>query len=433
MKKNVWIMNHYASGMYFDKGGRHYNFAKYLKRGGYTPVVFCCNTKHGKPEAFFPETDLWKEHLAEEIGVPFVFVRARTYEGNGKQRVLNMIDFCRNVKKSAKKYAKVHGKPDVIYASSVHPLTLVAGIQLAKAFHVKCICEVRDLWPETIVAYGTASAHNPAVMALRWLEKWIYKNADAVIFTMEGAYDYIIERGWEKAIPRSKVYYINNGVDLEVFSYNQEHFRVDDPDLSNPNIFKVVYAGSIRRINNLGLLLDAAKEIQNPKVKILVWGDGDERAELEKRVQEEKIENIVFKGYVEKKYIPYIVSQANLNIVHSESTPLLRFGISPNKLFDYLAAGKPILFSFSSKYNPAVRCGAGVEPKSQAPREVAKEIDKISNLPEDIYQQYCTAAKKGAEEYDFQVLTRKLIAVICRETDDRELSKEKRGDEEEKI
>ena len=84
-------MNHYASGMYFDKGGRHYNFAKYLKLAGYEPVIFCCNTKHGKLETFFSEADLWKEHLAEEIGVPFVFVRARTYEGNGKQRVLNMI------------------------------------------------------------------------------------------------------------------------------------------------------------------------------------------------------------------------------------------------------------------------------------------------------------------------------------------------------
>ena len=78
----------------------------------------------------------------------FVFVRGRTYEGNGKQRVLNMVDFFRNVKRAARAYAKTWGKPDVIYASSVHPLTLVAGLQMAKHFGVPCVCEVRDLWPE---------------------------------------------------------------------------------------------------------------------------------------------------------------------------------------------------------------------------------------------------------------------------------------------
>lgn len=114
---------------------------------GYAPVIFCANSKHGKPECFLETDALWEERIAEEIDTPFVFVRARTYTGNGKQRVLNMIDFYRNVKKAAKEYAAQHGKPDVIFASSVHPLTLVAGIQLAKQFGVKCVCEVRDLWP----------------------------------------------------------------------------------------------------------------------------------------------------------------------------------------------------------------------------------------------------------------------------------------------
>lgn len=114
--------------------------------------MFCCNARHGKAETYFPDMDLWQEHEAEEIGVPFVFVQGRTYGGNGAQRVLNMVDFYQNVKKTARAYAKARGKPDVIYASSVHPLTLVAGIQTAKHFGVRCVCEVRTsgrslLWP----------------------------------------------------------------------------------------------------------------------------------------------------------------------------------------------------------------------------------------------------------------------------------------------
>lgn len=106
---------------------------------------------------------------------------------------------------------------------------------------------------------------------------------------MEGAYDYIVQQGWEKEIPRSKVHYVNNGVDLETFHYNREHFQVEDPDLQDPETFKVVYTGSIRLVNNLGLLLDAAKKVTDPRVRFLIWGDGDERERLEQRVRDEGI------------------------------------------------------------------------------------------------------------------------------------------------
>ncbi len=114
MKTNIWILNHYASDMYFDQGGRHYNFAKNLRRAGYAPVIFCANSKHGKPECFLETDALWEGAHRRGDRHAFRFVRARTYTGNGKQRVLNMIDFYRNVKKAAKEYAAQHGKPDVI-------------------------------------------------------------------------------------------------------------------------------------------------------------------------------------------------------------------------------------------------------------------------------------------------------------------------------
>ena len=150
MRKKVWIWNHYATNTYFDQGGRHYNFAKFLAEAGYEPVIFCAATIHNSSRQVDTGGALWTEK--PDSVCPYVFVKTRPYAGNGKQRVLNMVDFYRGVKKVALEYANVHGKPDIIYASSVHPLTLVAGIQMARHFGVKCICEVRDLWPEGIVA-----------------------------------------------------------------------------------------------------------------------------------------------------------------------------------------------------------------------------------------------------------------------------------------
>ena len=411
--KTVWILNHYATQMLYSKGGRHYAFAKYLKRAGYEPVVFGCNAKHNSDhEHFLDMTGIWQSVTAKEIQVPFVIVQGRDYKGNGKQRILNMIDFYRNVKKSAKEYALLNGKPDVIYASSVHPLTLVAGIQLAKQFRVKCICEVRDLWPESLVAYGIAGAYNPAVITLRKLEKWIYHKADKLIFTADGMYDYIKEQRWEKAVPQEKVYYINNGVDLELFDYNRDHYRVEDEDLKKTEIFKVVYTGSVRKVNNLGILLDAAKLVKNERVRFLIWGDGDELEMLRQRVQEEEIPNVIFKGSVEKQYVPYITSCADLNIMHGEGGSIMRFGLSANKLFDYFAAGKPLLTDFACKHNPADRFCAGPKITDYHIESLAETIDECAAMKQEQLVCMGKRARAAAEEYDYAKLTQKLMPLL---------------------
>lgn len=416
MKKTIWIWNHYAGSMYEERGGRHYAFAKYLKQAGYEPVVFCCNARHGKAETYFPDTDLWQEYEAEEIGVPFVFVQGRTYGGNGAQRVLNMVDFYRNVKKTARAYAKARGKPDVIYASSVHPLTLIAGIQTAKHFGVRCVCEVRDLWPESIVAYSNRfTREHPLIRLLYRGEKWIYQKADALIFTMEGGYDYITERGWEQAVPRAKVHYINNGVDLEQFRYNQAHFRTEDADLEDPSVFKVVYTGSIRHVNQLGTLLDAAKQVTDPAVRFLIWGDGDQRALLEQRVREEDITNVIFKGKVEKKYVPDIVTKADLNLIHgsNDGKSLLRFGISSNKMFDCFAAGKPILMDIVAEYNPVAQFHVGV--CVDRPEALPQAIAGLRQADGDVLGSLCRNAERAAEAYDYRQLTERLLKVLEKE------------------
>ena len=149
-KKSLGFWNHYANHTYFDQGGRHTISPSFWRRQVYEPVIFCAATIHNSSRQVDTGGALWTEK--PDSVCPYVFVKTRPYAGNGKQRVLNMVDFYRGVKKVALEYANVHGKPDIIYASSVHPLTLVAGIQMARHFGVKCICEVRDLWPEGIVA-----------------------------------------------------------------------------------------------------------------------------------------------------------------------------------------------------------------------------------------------------------------------------------------
>ena len=164
-------MNHYAIEHFYQKGGRHYWIADNLKKDGYSPVVFGCNEKHNSIGSYYDDSKMWHEEFSEN-GVTFIPIKSTQYMGNGMSRIKNMYRFYKNLIKTCKRYAKEHGKPDIIYASSVHPLTVLAGEKLAKFFKIKCIGEVRDLWPETLVAYGSIKRNSLIAKLLYKGEKY---------------------------------------------------------------------------------------------------------------------------------------------------------------------------------------------------------------------------------------------------------------------
>ena len=157
------------------------------------------------------------------------------------------------------------------------------------------------------------------------------------------------------------------------------------------------------------MLLDAAKKVKNKKVIFLIWGNGDELEILKRRVVNEKINNVIFKGFVEKKYVAYITQKADLNLIHNNPSSIFKYGISFNKLFDYLASGKPSLTTFPCKYNPAVYEGAGVDVASATPHEIAKTIDQLSIMD---LTEYKLRAKEAAKKYDYKSLSMRLLSII---------------------
>jgi glycosyltransferase involved in cell wall biosynthesis len=410
--KTVWIWNHYATNTFFDRGGRHYWFAKYLARDGYSPVVFCASTVHNKAESVDVGRNVYKEDSVD--GIPFLFVKTPQYKGNGLSRIKNMLFFARNVMRAAKIRGEKE-KPDAIIASSVHPFTCVAGILAAKKMKAPCVVEIRDLWPESIVAYSVASKKNPLVQAMYMLEKWIYKKADKLVFTHEGCKDYILEKGWGKSVDMGKIRHINNGVDLELFDANVKEFHFADGDLADESIFKAVYVGSIRRVNNLAKLVDAAEELArggHGGIKVLLWGDGDELEAVKNDISKKGLDNIVCKGRVDKKYIPSIVSQADVNIMHWEKSGIMRFGMSANKIFEYLASGKPVLNDVSSRYDVIKRHNAGITIDSQEPGAIAEALSAMKDWPEGKRKAVGQNARLAACDYDFKNLTKCLENVL---------------------
>lgn len=411
MKKKIWIMNHYATNMFFNKSGRHYWFAQNLKKHGYEPTIFCAATRHNTED--YIETGKAWYRIIEDQGIPYVFVKSLKYKDNGNRRILNMMDFSRKLSSVTKAYMEVEGKPDVILASSVHPLTLLAGLHIAKKLGVPCICEVRDLWPESLHAYGLLKRRGFLSWLLYHGEKWIYKRAEALIMTWEGGPQYILDQGWNKHVDMEKVFHISNGVDLEAFDENAKEHRVEDPDLVDPRYMNFVYAGAIRKVNNLGILLDAAKILQEKHegIRLLIYGFGDEKPMLEKRCQEEGIRNVLFKGRVEQRMVPHILTNAHANILHNSSTSLDIYGQSQNKLFEYLAAGRCVLQTYTTGYSILEKYQCGISAKVQTPEAIAEAILAIAKDPEKAREMGANA-RRAAEDYDIRKLTLKLMDVL---------------------
>lgn len=403
---NIWLINHYAVPTKYYPLARPATFAKYLMRMGHTVTIFAASTVHNSDKNLITDRKPYKDDVVD--GIHYVYIRDCNYSGNGFKRILNMLLFPMRLPKVCKKYPK----PDAIISTSVTPMACMKGIKLSKRYNCKGIAEIADLWPETFVAYGLMKKGNPILNLMYKYEKSIYKKANAIVFTMEGGKDYIIDKKWNAdnggPIDLSKVYNINNGVDLEDFEYNKAQYITQDKDFNETNRYIVVYTGSLRETNHVERIVESAKYLPR-SVSILIYGDGDMRACLEKQIKRSNLSNVKIKGRIDKKFIPYVLSKADLCVTDVYSDKLFRFGISPNKLFEYIASGTSILSCLPCNYDIIKKYDLGLTIDATCGEDIAKAILHLKEHRKSQNKQITAEVK---ELISFESLTQKLVEVI---------------------
>ena len=401
--------------MYLNRGGRHYWFAKYLIQAGYDVTIFCANTYHNKHDFIDTKKKNYTVDVLDDI--PFVFVKTSKALGNGLDRIKNIGLFYKNLFPVSKAYAQINGKPDVILASSVHPLTLIAGIKVAKKLKVPCICEIRDLWPEAIFYFKGMKPSSLIGRILTLGEHWIYKKAEALIFTKEGDVDHLREMKWDTEqggkVDLSKTHYINNGIDYETFLAKLSETAHHDEDLEK-NRFNVVYIGSIRPVNQVETIVKAAKLLKNhSEIQFLIYGEGNQKPMIENYVHKHELSNVKIKGFIEKALIPTVLSKSDINLLNYSSDKYnWARGNSSNKLFEYMASGKPIIATIKMGYSIIERYQCGLELSENTPEKLAEAILTVQKMSQTEYQTMSQNAQLGAQDFDFKRLTKKLIQVI---------------------
>lgn len=412
--KNIWFVSHYTMPPEYEMRFKTLYHAKILKEMGYDVTIFNSSFLHNTNTNLITDK---KPYVFQGYGeFDFVHIRTSSYTGNGIKRILNMRMFSQRFCKIANKLVRTKKTelPDVI----VSDLTCVDYkwvYKFASKHKIRLVLDVRDLWPESIVEYLGFSKNNPIIKYLYREEKRMFRLADKIIFSMEGGVDYLREKEIDKIIDMSKVYHINNGVDVEENIHNIEQYPYFDEDLNNQIFFKLVYVGSIRDANGVQSIAECAKILKeiDSDIKFIIFGEGDKKSEIEAFCKKNDLDNIVFKGFVNKKYIPSILSKADANIITVRQTNItLKYGCSFNKLFDYMAAGKPIISNITVAHDLILKHNCGVVTEDQTPEAMTKAILSIKSMSFDNYKNICENALMVAKEYDYKILTERLKNII---------------------
>lgn len=404
---NIWFFNHYAVPTSLYPLARPYHFANHLQKKGHKVTIFAASSVHLSDQNLIMDGRAMRAKRVD--GIRYVFLKARNYEGNGIGRILNFFDYTMRLFTQTGRF----NRPDVIMATSVHPLACVAGILLARKYHCRCVAEIADLWPLTLVEYGAIKENQPITKLLYALEHWIYKKADAVIFTMYGGKQYIKDMGWASDVDLNKIYYINNGVDLELYRRQEQKECYEDPDLDRKDTFKVMYTGSMGIANSVQDLLDAAKLLEKyPAIQFFLFGGGYQEEDLKKYCRDHNIVNVKFKGKVNKKYIPGILARGNLNMLTGPSDRVSEYGMSMNKMFDYMASGHPTVSNIQTKNDIFVDNQCGITIGAGNAEEMAETILKFYQMDQIPYETYCRNARETVKEYDFRYLTDRLEEIL---------------------
>ncbi len=344
----------------------------------------------------------YKEELHN--GVPFLFIRSMGYKTNGVKRVWAYVSFSFNMLRLRRKMKM----PDIVVHTSRIPFDFFV-YRFVKKVGAKYIIDVTDLWPMEIEHFGFLHSKGIILRLFYNVERMLYSKADHVVFSMEGYVDYLKEKGWTKeqggTIDIDKTHYVNNGVDLKEYEENLIRYKVIDKDLEDTKSFIIIYLGSIRQANHLDTLIDAAKQLLDYKgIKFLIYGDGPDRAMLERRVSEEKIENVVFKEkWIEIQYVPYVLSKASVNLLNYAAN-WAPYGGSMNKMMMSFASGKPIVCNAGMRYSPIRDRDLGIDKVFKSSEEYAEAILSIYRLPEVEYEAMCQRVSETAKNFDITSL-----------------------------
>lgn len=395
--KVIWIIDHYSSEPKYGGIQRQFDFANAFSKRGYKTVIISSAFSH-YTHSYISEDQCYISRFAENAF--YAYLHTRAYKNNrGMGRVLSMFSFVSAVMRNYKMIASKLGKPDIVVGASVHPLTWIVANHVAKKFGVRFIAEVRDLWPEMWLLNGEKGKLDPMVLFFGIIEKWAYRKADKIIYSMLYGDRYICGK---LGFPQEKVVLIGQPMDCERFDRNAEEKKKDVPGEIREFVsdsFTCVFTGYFMPYEGVHVMLKAAKVIHDKgePIKFLFIGSGQEGEPMRRFAEENHLENVLIHGRVSKELIPSILRSCDICLAHCAKEgqkESFKYGISKNKVNEYLYSGRPVIYGRDDKLDPVAKYGAGyvIEPFNS--EEFVRRIEEVYAMD---LEQRAAIGKNGME------------------------------------
>jgi len=373
--KTIWIINEYAGSPYHGMEYRHYYLSKELIKRGYNVYIISASYSH----LYVKLPDVKKTFEVENIdGITYIWVKVPKYKNSwDKKRVIKWLVF------TFKTYfflpVRNLSKPDYIIISSPSLFPIISGYKWARRFKARLIFEVKDIWPLSLIETGGYSKYHPFILIMGLFEKFAYCKSDKVISVLPLAFKHIENLG----LNSSKFIYIPNGIAIDEL----EHI---DP-LSNEikrlipeNKFNIIYAGTFGKNDPLEYLLQGALLLKDHKdIHFILVGKGMEENNLKELAKNLELSNISFIPPVSKSQVQEILKLCKVCYIGWKNEKLYKYGISANKIFDYMYSGKPILHSYSGKADIVKKANCGITVEAENSVAIAEAILKLYNMKEE--------------------------------------------------
>ena len=407
-KKTIWIINQYSSTPETGVGGRHYYFAKSLAQLGYEVYLVGAAFTHLLREPPVLENNFKVEPIADNFN--FVWVKMPTYaEAHSKKRIANWFSFAWKITK----LKNILPKPDVILYSSPSLVGYLGAEKLARDLSVPLAFEVRDIWPLTLCELGGYSENHPFIRLLQWIEDRAYKNSDFVLSNLKNSYEHMQSRGMKP----EKFAWVPNGFLKEEVESAQPLEQSTLNQLPKDK-FIVGYAGTLGIANALDSFIRAANELKGySEIAFVLVGNGKLKQRLQQQVNELGLTNVYFVDAIPKRQVQSLLKVFNVCYIGLTKDPLFRFGVSPNKLFDYLYAGKPILYAIDSgRYTPVTDSQSGIQIEPENVEHIVDGVLKLYNMsPEERAVMGSNGHQEAVQSYEYGSLTKKLASILFKE------------------
>lgn len=405
----IWYVHPYAGGPGVGRYNRPFELARAWQAEGVRAVIVTSAFHH-------LQDNPGKDSGARDIeGISYEFLPTPAYKGNGVGRIINMAALTAALLLHAERLVHRYGRPDMVVASSPHPYVFVATHRLARNFGARSVFEVRDLWPLSLVELAGVRPTHPLVRITDWLERFAYARADAVVSLLPGTQPYMVEHGLEA----ERWHYIPNGVDTHVTRPEGE----DNELLAQARRWRAegrlvtVYAGALGTPNYVQSLIESIailRESGDHRLAALIVGRGDQSEQLRQEIVRQGLsDRIAMYDQIPKREIPALLEACQIGYLSLRPEPLFRFGVSPNKLFDYFLAGLPVLFAISAGNDPVAQYSAGYSVPPGDRRKIADALSAFADLSNE---GRAAMGRRGYEyvirQHSYQALAQRYLEIL---------------------